>query len=147
MTSGDWVWVVSTGSYSDYRVLCACPTKKDAERVARKYGSDAGIESLPIVGGEVEKVDVLHLSTTLWDDGAETDTSDRISHCWPFEPWEDVAPLIWRWVRAPMHKNKGGRLDVHGTDHTRVRKVFSDRRAETIAEPAVRMRKEAQGRR
>jgi hypothetical protein len=141
---------VSSGSYSDYRVMCVCPSKKDAKAVAEKYNRDksssydaAEVESLPIVTGDVEKVVTLSLSTTLWDDGRETDQRPadlRVE--WPFDAMYGTPDVYWRWVRAPMHGDKGGRLDVRGVDHERVRKVFSEQRAALIADDAYRARRE-----
>lgn len=148
----DEVWAVSSGCYSDYSVLCVCPSKADAEAVAAKFNAadkyeEARVESFPVVDRTVEQLAVLKLQTTLWDDGTETDTREHVEHEWPFH-WEEAArsKVVWRWVRAPMHHDKGGRLEVSGVDHERVRRVYSDHRAELIAEHAVRSRKEAKGR-
>jgi hypothetical protein len=54
-------------------------------------------------------------------------------------------PVTWRWVRAPVHDGKGGRLEVYGTDEQRVRQTFSDRKAQLLTEDAFRMRREAKG--
>lgn len=148
------IYCVSSGAYSDYRVLCACPTKKDAKAVAAKlktdedgWRTDARVEEFEMVTADVEKVEILMLSTTLWDDGTETHTSERIRSDWPFDTtFDDGIPMTWRWVRAPMHKNQGGRLDVSGTDFELVRKTYSDKRAQLIAEDAFRRKGEAKGR-
>lgn len=147
------IYAVSAGSYSDYRVLCVCPTKKDAQKVARKvrgaaesWHRDADVEEFLMVTGDVEQVPVLRLTTTLWDDGAETAYDESVSDEWHFDSIHDVVPMSWRWVRAPCHENKGGRLDLLGTDAALVRKTFSDKRAEIIADDALRMKREAKGR-
>lgn len=145
------IFGVSAGSYSDYRVLCICPTKKDAKAVAAKvrndsWHSDADVEEFVFVTADVEQIPVLSLSTTLWDDGTETAVSERITDEWPFDSIQDVVPLSWRWVRAPIHDNKGGRLDVQGADHERVRRTYSDKRAEIMADAGLRMKREAKGR-
>lgn len=140
-------WVVSKGSYSDYRVLCVCPTKRDAETVASKYNAgdayaDARVESLMVVDATVKRVELLHLSTTLWDDGRETDQRETRRDEWPFDALYGIPAVYWRWVRAPMHKDAGGRLDVYGIDHERVRRVFSEQRAALISDDAYRSRRE-----
>lgn len=35
------VWAVTKGEYSDYRVLCVCPTQKQAQLVAAAYNEDS----------------------------------------------------------------------------------------------------------
>lgn len=152
-TTKDGIYVVSSGTYSDYSVLVACPSKKDADLLAQRYAAsggygydDARVEWLPIVPGDVQQVTVLHMSTTLWDDGSETDTRERLTVKWPFELDDPKhADCTWRWVSAPMHHGKGGRLDVHGTDHERVRKVLGDQRALLITDDAYRARREITG--
>lgn len=48
------MWTVETGEYSDHRVLCVCPTKKQAETIAAALNSnnkrwgDAFIGTLPV---------------------------------------------------------------------------------------------------
>ncbi|HKZ20334.1 MAG TPA: hypothetical protein VJQ57_09505 [Acidimicrobiia bacterium] len=150
---GDEIHVVSSGLYSDYQVLCACPSKEDAETVAAKlrgdrdgWRSDAVVETLPLVSGDVRKVEILLMQETVWDDGRTDRILDDIRAEWPFDSLRGIVRVAWRWVRAPMHNNQGGRLEVWGTDHNRVRKVFSDRRAMALADDGFRMQREAKGR-
>lgn len=146
------MWAVSSGSYSDYRVLCACPTRKDAVEVARKvceagsWHSDARVEEFMLVTAAVEQQPVLQLLVTLWDDGTEEGRREQVRNEWPFDSIFDVVPMSWRWVRAPMHNNKGGRLEVEGTDHDLVRRTFSDKRAQILADDALRLAPERKGR-
>ena len=142
------VWVVSSGSYSDYRVLCACPDKKTAETVSAKmaaaggWRSDTRVESLTLVTDDVERVSILWLSVNLWDDGTESDSVESFRYEWPFDAlFDDAKPVHWRWVRTPFHLNSGGRLEVSGTDHERVRKAFSDHRGQIKSDDALRARK------
>jgi len=150
MTDERVVYAVSKGSYSDYRVMCVCPTKKDAKRVAAKYNANttyekAGVETLLVVDGDVQQVEVLSLSTTLWDDGTESAQRETYRVEWPFDALFGTPRAEWRWVRAPMHHDQGGRLDVHGIDHELVRRVFSEQRAALIADDAYRARREMKG--
>lgn len=148
------VWAVSTGSYSDYHVLCVCRSREAAEAVAEKLAAedggwyrDAFVESLVMVDATVQPTLVLHLDCNLFDDGGVSETYERVSSTWPFGPDSDKAVRVgWRWVRAPIHRGRGGRLEVWGTDHKRVRKAFSDRRAEIRATDALRLQTEARGR-
>lgn len=150
------IWVLSRGSYSSYRVMCACASKKDAETLAARYNADGGydeafVESILMVASDVSKVEVLHLHAELWDNGQETKHDPRVEVQWPFDDHTGLAatPVFWRWVRAPVHGGAGGRLEVGGTDHERVRKVFSDMRAEILADETgqIRKAKERKGRR
>lgn len=152
MNADETIWLVSSGSYSDYRVLCACRTEAEAEAVAVKvrghvegWDRDADVEARQIVGSDVELVEVLKHRTTLWDNGKESDTDERTYSRWPFDIYEDTPAVAWRWVRAPIHNGKGGRLEVWGTDHERVRRVYSDKRAELKASPSLSRRQELKG--
>lgn len=143
------MWAVSTGTYSDYRVMCVCPSEDDANTVASKFNasgdgwSPARAESFPIVSADVERHLVATFMENLWDDGRTTDRRENVRYVWPFDYGASEPSVRWRWVRAPNHQGQGGRLEVTGTDLERVRRVFSDKRAEIMATPALRMRKEA----
>jgi hypothetical protein len=148
------IYVVSAGSYSDYRVLCACPTKRDADAVAAKirasdsWKSDARVETLEMVSADVQQVAILRLSETLWDDGTVSEYRDTTAHEWPFDGLygDGSVAVRWRWVRAPCHNGIGGRLEVSGVDHERVRRVFSERKALVRTDDAFRAKSEAKGR-
>ena len=146
---GEVVWALSSGEYSDYHVMCVCPSKEDAGTLAARYNADSGpfgdaarVESLPVAGPDTQRVEILHLSTTLWDNGTESDTKQHVRTVWPFADYAGIpGAAAWRWVRAPMHRDAGGRLDVEGIDHERVRKVYSERRAEILADETGQLRK------
>lgn len=143
------MWAITSGSYSDYRVLCLCQSKSDAKRLAARMNAaggsiDAEIEEFPVVSDpDVKQVETLRMNVDLWDDGSEGE--ERISYWteWPFDRWADTRPVQWRWVRAPVHNGRGGRLEVSGTDHKRARKVFSERKALVKNDDAFRSKLEA----
>lgn len=146
-------WVVSSGSYSDYRVLCVCDTEERANLVAASlrgdsegWRSDAVVEKLPLVDSDPEKIAILRLTTVISDSGSTTDTTERVEHEWSFDTTYPLVRVAWRWVRAPIYNNTGGRLEVYGCDFEAVRRVFSDRRAQLIAVDAFRLEREAKGR-
>ena len=151
---GDHIYVVARGEYSDYSVLCACPSRKDAEAIAAKGNADEDVygelrvERLPVYDASVQQAHVLNMTVTIWDDGRATAEHTVVRPEWPFDILneDELLPVVWRWVRAPTHDGKGGRLDVRGTDHERVRRVFSDRRAAIMADPALRAKRERRGR-
>lgn len=143
------MWVISQGEYSDYRVLAICASKElaDAQVALITGGEDsygaARVEEMMFLAEVVQPVVSLALSVTIWDDGATSHERESMRSDWPWEFYG--GPVSWRWVRAPIHNGKGGRLDVNGTDLERVRRVFSDRRAELLATPSMAMRKEIKG--
>lgn len=110
------VWVVSSGSYSDYRV----PVIEKAERCT-VYG----------------------IKAVITDDGTVREESVRDREEWNVNPIcpERLRPVTVRWVRAPIY-HQAGRLEAYGTDRERVRKTFSDLKAQLIADPALRQRRE-----
>lgn len=149
------MWTVEVGEYSDYKVMCVTHTKAEAERITELYNgtnestyNNAYIGSLPVISGEPQQVTIYGIQETIWDDGRTEHRQESMSIEWEFDLlWpERNRPVTWRWVRAPMHGGRGGRLEVHGTDLERVRRVFSDRRAQLLAEDAFRARREAVGR-
>lgn len=153
------VYAVVSGAYSDYRVLCVCPTKDVASLLASRirrdedsWYRDVGVEEMVFVDdGNIPQVRTLRLSENVWDStpiqGTSTsDYQEHVSTDWPFDSYTDTPRVAWQWVRAPIHQNAGGRLYVWGTDHEAVRRVFSDRRAQLLAEDAFRLKKEAKGR-
>ena len=154
MSDDNVVWVISKGSYSDYRVMCACPSKGAATSVVKRYNEieqdsydQAIVESLPMISADVQRVEVLSLSVEILDDGTERANRESTRIEWPFDSIYPVQPVHWRWVRAPYIKHIGGRLDVSGTDHERVRKVFGDRRALIRSDAAARACVEIEGNR
>lgn len=152
-TQPETVWVLSRGEYSDYRVLCVVRGGEDAAKLlagranaaAGRYDEPYEVEELAIVSPDVEKVEILTLTGEIFDDGRteERDPTFRVE--WPFDALYGTPRLRWRWIRAPMYHDKGGRLEVWGFDHERVRRVFSDRRAMLMSDDAMRAQIEAEG--
>lgn len=150
-----FVWAISSGCYSDYGVLCICPSKSEAEALKQRitaerigyyaHYDDLRVEPFKVVDSSIDPVEILSMQVEVWDDGSMTKTRQAVRREWPFD--SDARPLMWRWVRAPIHDGQGGRLEVSGTDHERVRRVFSDRRAQVLADDAFRMSTERKGRR
>lgn len=144
-------WAVSTGEYSDYNVMCVCDTKERAETIAATYNGDssyesARVEAFRLISSDPQRVTLHRRSVILYDDGTVRDERHWLSMCWDFEldPIDD-GPVRWRWVRAPIYQGKGGRLNVWGTDGERVARVFSDRRAQLLANHAYAAKMEWTG--
>lgn len=145
-------WAVSAGECSDYQVLCVCDSEKRAEVVVGllKDGPDgwhreARVEELPMVDYEPSQVTIYGMSCEVWDAGTTSEARQREGREWPFLG-DDAVPVTWRWVRAPIHAGKGGRLEVSGTSHRLVARVFSEKRARLLMDPAFRATKESKGR-
>lgn len=139
------IWVVESGSYSDYRIHAAFPDKATA-KAAAALGDQYHVASLPeLTMADLSLVIVLRMDINIWDDGTESQERANVRTEVPFDMLypEDEKPAHWRWVRAPIHENKGGRLEVSGTDHERVRKLYTELRGRLHAEDAFRMKKEA----
>ena len=141
------VWVVSSGSYSDYRVHCAAPSKKAAQSIVAALNGDDRIEyfveRVPVFE-KAERVTIYGLDAVIEDDGTVRREAARERDEWNVDPLypERLRPATARWVRAPCYNGRAGRLEVYGTDRERVRKTYSDMRAQLLADPALRSRKE-----
>ena len=141
MAAARKMWAISVGVYSSYRVLCLLSTKKEADELLRRmkaskwptYGS-ARVELFPVVRSDVKQVKVLSLAQEIWDNGTFDAPREQIRVEWPFDRYDpEVKAASWRWVRAPMYHNRGGRLEVSGTDFAAVREMFAHKRAEILA--------------
>lgn len=142
------VWVVSSGSYSDYQVHCAAPSERAAKEIAAALNADEEwsnfmVEALPVIA-RAEQVTIYGNEAVITDDATVTDESVRDRKEWNVNPLypERFRPVTVRWVRAPCYNNRAGRLEVHGLDEGRVRKTFSDMKAQLLADPVLRKRKE-----
>ena len=140
------VWLVSSGSYSDYSVHCAAPSKKAAQGIVAALNGDETfnyfIEQVPVID-KAEKVTIYGLEAIIADDGTVRDESVRERDEWNVDPLypERLRPVTVRWVRALIY-HQAGRLEVYGLDRGLVLKTFSDMRAQLLADPALRSRRE-----
>ena len=139
------VWLVTSGS--DYSVHCAAPSKKAAQGIVVALNGDETynyfIEQVPVID-KAEKVTIYGFEAVIADDGTVRKWSVRNRDEWNVDPLypERHYPVTVRWVRAPCYYGKAGRLEVYGLDRGLVLKTFSDMRAELIADPALRKRRE-----
>ena len=146
--SASKVWLVSSGSYSDYRVHCAAPSKAAAQGIVTALNGDDEwteyfAEQVPVIE-KAERVTIYGLEAIIEDSGTVREESVRDRDEWNVSPLypEHLRPVTIRWVRAPRYHDQDGRLEVYGTDRERVRKTFSDVKAQLIADPALRKRRE-----
>ena len=143
----DRVWVVSSGSYSDYRVHCAAPSKKAAQAIVVALNGDETcnyfIEQVPVID-KAERVTIYGVEAIVTDNGTVREESVRDRDEWNVDPLypQRLRPVTVRWVRAPIYNGQAGRLEVYGLDRERVGKTFSDMKAQLVADPALRKRRE-----
>lgn len=148
------VYGIASGSYSDYRVHCIVETEDEAKKVVEKmnrievttpggYGCYE-IEEFDLVDSTIERQPVMDRRRVIMDDGREMEDYERVEPQWPWD-YSGTPVLSWRWVRAPYLGGKGGRLEVTGTDHDLVRKVFEEKRAALLADDAFRAQHEMRG--
>jgi hypothetical protein len=103
------VWVVSSGSYSDYRVHCAAPSKKAAQRSStRSMPADNWtkylVERVPVIE-KAERVTIYGVEAIITDNGTVREESVRDRDEWNVDPLypERLRPVTVRWVRAPIY--------------------------------------------
>jgi hypothetical protein len=119
------------------------------------YGG-ARAESHMVVSPSVEPWDILSLRCRIGNDGQELSRqNDYHYQLWPFDIdyranqlMADGVPVTCRWewkIGFDKRDGGGGVLCVSGTDHKRVRKVFTDRRALYMTDPAARLERKASG--
>lgn len=145
--------VISKGDYSDYRVLAVCKSKKVAKRLAARYNAreaseyyQARVEEIYYVDDpDIKRVETLEITINLWDDGTENEAHQSYRVEWPFDTLFELTECSWRWVRAPIHKGLGGRLEVRGTNHELVLKVYGEKRAMLKSDDAMRAKREMSG--
>jgi len=144
----DRVWIVSSGTYSDYRVHCAAPSKQaaydivDALNASDKW-AEYFVEQVPVFE-KAERFTVYGLEAVILDDGTVKAEAVFDREEWNVNPLhpERLQPVTVRWVRAPVYKDRAGRLEVYGLDQGLVRKTFSDMKARLVADPELRESRE-----
>lgn len=154
------MWAVSQGEYSDYRVQFLCETKEDAETAVKNWNEKDGygapfIESFPIYSAsDVEVLETYsigcHLAVSDQIDPRHQTQVDQGSYEYVYKSWafsgqnpeDDMdhtnSKVEWTWTN---YNEKVGYLHVRGQDRERVRRVFSDRRAELLANPPMMQEK------
>ncbi len=145
-------YMIVSGSYSDYRVHCIVEEKQEAEKLLAKMNAvgsntyyDYDIEEIDVVDSTLERASMLYLSEVILDNGSTENRGESIRAEWPWEGEGHQSPMRWRWIRAPYIEDRGGRLEVSGTDHDLVRKTFEEKRAALITDDAFRARREMKG--
>ena len=142
------VWLVTSGSYSDYSVHCAAPSEEAAQGIVAALNTPGKwaryfVEQVPVIE-KAERITVYGIEAVIADDGTVREESVRDREEWNVDPLhpERLRPVTVRWVRAPAYRGRAGRLEVYGTDRERVRKTFSDMKAQLLVDPKLRSRRE-----
>lgn len=131
------VWALSKGEYSDYSVVAIFATKRQAEAAQREaknqpveFGDDYRVESFPFFAEDASPPMVVtryERHVDIMDDGSTGKERNSSHREWEFDQLYRCGrrPSV-RFVRAPVHHDKGGRLEVRGTDEQAVAQAFSD---------------------
>lgn len=133
-------WMVVAGEYSYYRVLAVFTTEEAAEAWAahRNANEDdtydrVDVEEINLDPPPTEYVDQLHVKGIIVD-GVRHDRGESIAHiiqALGADVCRVQGPYQRRYVGQPDHIA----VEVMGTDHERVRKVYSEVMARTLADP------------
>lgn len=128
------VYIITSGSYSDYSVHGSVPDKETGERILAElrasgdhYGKDFDLETIPVITGVVVRT-ILHMN---WApsvrDGSRETVSEWTGKSIDFNGESVFQPAVYS---EGWH---GDGFSVSGYDHDRVRHIFGDKRAEHIA--------------
>ena len=144
------VYAISSGAYSDYRVHWLLEDKEEAERLVNELNDDGYdapfVEEFDlaepgelVVNCELSlefyfEIDVNEAIAVNQVD-AEPRTAKYIGHPRKLEWNRSIIPAYGR--RGIVERRSIVQLKVYGTDHERVRKVYSDSKAELLATPSL----------
>lgn len=141
------VWGLTRGSYSDYRICAIFERKEDAEaalnvrdaRIGWGGGEDVEEFSFYPAGGSPLTVTTHHWTGEFTDAGDEPRRNKAVEVEWEYNRSDPSGPRpSVRFVRAPIHRDKGGRLEVRGTDLLAVQHAWSDNVARIRANVSLR---------
>jgi hypothetical protein len=129
------VWLVTTGSYSDYRVDSAWATEELATQFADRIKGDV-LELEPRTELPTP-LSVLHLKCEVTEGGTERE-GEWIDETWSGQDTSAATGETACRAYDLRAYGSGGRayvpITVFGTDHERVRKVYSEKKARAVAE-------------
>jgi hypothetical protein len=129
------VWLVTTGEYSDYRVDSAWATEELATQFADRIKGD--VLELETRTELPTPLSILHLSCSVIEGGTERD-SEWIEETWSGQDTSAATGETDCRAYDLRAYGSGGRayvpITVFGTDHERVRKVYSEKKARAVAE-------------
>lgn len=138
------VYVVTEGEYSDYRILAVFSDQATAEALAASTGyPERGVEEWDLLGPDTQVLTKLTMTVEV----VRTE-HDAIVERYASERTEPVLGEAWNsymsgWPKLSSINPPRVSVVVEGTDHDRVRKVYSERRARAVAEFALLTAKHA----
>ena len=116
------VYVVSTGSYDSYRVLCAAPNKKTADEFVEKAGKSYRVEHIPIYNEYSETTEYPTQLEVSFDIGVEQEDAHQVSRPM-FDEQQRLKPLMSysKYTRYSRGYAIGYVIKTCGTDKELVR--------------------------
>jgi hypothetical protein len=140
------VYGVARGEYSDYQVVCICPSKAEAEALCERMNQLLGqyeysryeVASFPEADSTARRVDQLVLTAWIAGDGTCDGDSERHELYWDFG--DRFTQVEWSWSRPGADSGRPGHLQVAGIDHDAVRAAFAEQLARLRTDPAYRAR-------
>jgi len=137
------VWLVTSGIYSDYKVERVFARKEDAEMYVTgvpsddddEYDSDGRrVDEYDLIESLGDRVEVLELHEEVI--GAHPgDLRETVRTYWTVPDADEIKALPACKCYDPRKSKYSSaiRVSASGTDHERVRKVFSEKRAQAVA--------------
>lgn len=133
------IWLVSSGSYSDYSIFCAAPSEEEAGKIAAKMNDkeknrwdDYEVESFPLVTSD-ELVYREYLVLSSHNQWAAKPPRPAHEREWSRMGWEFGKPTCEVIGTGGVQEDGSYSLTVQGSDIERVRKVYAEKIAEIVA--------------
>lgn len=99
--------------------------------------TDYSVEVLATIPLDVRRVEVLTLAVTIMDDGTTEEHKPNFHVAWPWET--NVNATRMRWIRPPVYKGNGGRLEVTGVDRDEVRSMYRHEKRRLLHDANARL--------
>jgi len=134
-------YALAGGSYSDYRVYAVFAEEADAQAALDAYAASkdafswGGPDRVEVhrfypKGVLPTRVTAYGTEGEIFDDGTASEERHSERTEWDYDQSHPVGPRPWvRFVRPPVLENKGGRLEVWGTDPKGVAQAFGENKA------------------
>lgn len=114
-------YLLTRGTYDDYRVLAVFTDLDTAEAALEAHTADpedfggrARIETFTLYDEVPSPVTLYRINLNLWDNGNLGHCNTNTITALPWNQLDTIEPCSTRYVRAPIHKNSGGRYEVRG---------------------------------
>lgn len=139
------ITAISSGEYSDYGINYLCKTEDDARKIMERLGNHYNefLEEFNVVTfDELVFRDTLNLSVVLNCEQGTFEQSNENPSVTVYLPGQDVPlkKIYWQQRHRPYDKwnrKLATSLHVFGDDPDRIRQIFSDRKAELLANPQI----------